>query len=150
MVTAILKNRPDLSAEKLSRTRELMCRAVPDCLVDRYESLIGGLELPDPGDRHVLAAAIRCNAQAIVTFNIKHFPDHLLARWDVEAKHPDEFVMESLDIAPGVVVRCLSEQTASLRNPTQTLEEVLDTLSKAGLAQSCVRLGDLLSAGPMH
>jgi len=150
MVAAILAQRADLSSEQLARTRELMCRAVPDCLVDRFESLIDSVDLPDPNDRHVLAAAIRCGAQAIITFNLKDFPDHLLARWDIEAKHPDEFVLESIDIAQGVVVRCLTEQATSLRNPPQTVEEVLVTLSAAGLVQSCVRMRDLLRAGPIN
>ena len=47
-----------------------MCEVVPDCLVVGYEHLIDGLDLPDPDDRHVLAAAIRAHAQAIVTFNL--------------------------------------------------------------------------------
>ncbi|MBK7784804.1 MAG: PIN domain-containing protein [Gemmatimonadetes bacterium] len=65
----ILRQRPDLSAEALQRTRELMAIAVPDCMVTAFEPLEAGLTLPDPDDRHVLAAAIRANAQVIVTFN---------------------------------------------------------------------------------
>jgi len=45
-----------------------MRQAVPDCMVFGFEDLIEGIELPDPDDRHVLAAAIRAGAQAIVTF----------------------------------------------------------------------------------
>lgn len=67
----LLANRTDLRAEQLNRTRELMVRAVPDCLVTAYEPLIDGLELPDADDRHVLAAAIRSAAQSIVTANLK-------------------------------------------------------------------------------
>jgi predicted nucleic acid-binding protein len=44
-----------------------MNAAVRDCLVTGYEPLIGAVELPDPDDRHVLAAAIRARAQVIVT-----------------------------------------------------------------------------------
>jgi predicted nucleic acid-binding protein len=64
---SIKAKRPDLDAEKLDRTRALMCRAIRDCLVTRYQPLIATLELPDPEDRHVLAAAIKCGAQIIVT-----------------------------------------------------------------------------------
>jgi hypothetical protein len=149
MVAAILARRPELQPDNLTRTRELMCEAVPDCLVERYESLIETIDLPDAGDRHVVAAAIRCGAQAIVTFNLKDFPDHVLARWDIEAKHPDEFVMESIDISPAVVVRCLTEQALALRNPPQSVEAVLTTLGKSELVQSCARLRDLLGAGPL-
>ncbi|MES9881867.1 MAG: PIN domain-containing protein [Sedimenticola sp.] len=76
----LLESRPDLE-EKLSRTRELMNQAVPDSLVAGFESLIENLELPDADDRHVLAAAIRSGAQAIITFNLKDFPDDVLAQY---------------------------------------------------------------------
>jgi predicted nucleic acid-binding protein len=75
MVRSILKRRPDLDSERLVRTRQLMCEAVPDCLVVDFEPLIEGLSLPDPGDRHVLAAGIKAGAQVIVTYDDRHFPD---------------------------------------------------------------------------
>ena len=75
----LLKNRPDLTAAQLDRTSELMDLAIPDACVTGYEMLIEGLSLPDIDDRHVLAAAIRCNASVIVTFNQKDFPSATLA-----------------------------------------------------------------------
>ena len=76
-----------------------MIEAVPDCLVTGYESLIDGLELPDEGDRHVLAAAIRSQAQAIVTFNLKDFPASILDSHDIEALHPDDFLLGLMDLS---------------------------------------------------
>lgn len=70
-----------------------MCEAVADCLVTGHEPLIGGLTLPDPDDRHVLAAAIRCHAQVIVTQNLKDFPPAGLEPFGIEAQHPDLFVL---------------------------------------------------------
>jgi predicted nucleic acid-binding protein len=70
----LLKNRPDLGLEQLNRTSMLMDLAVPDALVTGHETLIESLALPDPDDRHVLAAAVRCGASVIVTFNEKDFP----------------------------------------------------------------------------
>jgi predicted nucleic acid-binding protein len=67
-IRALLADRPDLSREQLLRTKELMNRAVLDCLVSGYEYLIPSITLPDPNDRHVVAAAIHGRADAVVTF----------------------------------------------------------------------------------
>jgi predicted nucleic acid-binding protein len=80
--------------EQLDRTSSFMDRAVPDALVSGYESLIEGLRLPDPDDRHVLAAAIKCNASVLVTFNLRDFPKDVLDIFDVEAMHPDDFIAD--------------------------------------------------------
>lgn len=71
---SLLLNRPDLTRAQVDRTSDLMDRAIPDGLVDRYEALIAGLTLPDPDDRHVLAAAIRCGASVIVPSTSGTFP----------------------------------------------------------------------------
>ncbi len=59
---------------KLNRTRALMDRAVPDCLVTGYEKFEGAIDLPDRDDRHVVAAAMLARADLIVTFNQRDFP----------------------------------------------------------------------------
>ncbi|MFT5433231.1 MAG: hypothetical protein ACI9OJ_003936, partial [Myxococcota bacterium] len=89
---SILKNRPGLKAHQLGRTRDLMNKAVRDVVVCDYEPLIAGLKLPDADDRHVLAAAIRCGAQTIITANLKDFPAAVLHPLGVEAIHPDDFI----------------------------------------------------------
>ena len=73
----LLKNRDDLTIVQLTRTRELMDAGVPDCLVKDYHNLIPTLELPDPDDRHVLAAAIVAKAQVlcfVTSRNRQHQP----------------------------------------------------------------------------
>ncbi len=147
---SIQADRPELRADALARTRALMNRAVPDCLVTGYEHLVEGLELPDPDDRHVLAAAIRAHAQAVITFNLRDFPDHVLARYEMETKHPDEFVLEILDLAPGGVVQCVTAQAAALRHPPVALADLLDTLRRVGLVQSAARLRELLGPAVMR
>jgi hypothetical protein len=98
MTAALRRNRPDVPAEKLNRLRGLMNKAVRDCLVSGYEPLIEGLKLPDPQDRHVLAAAIKAGAQVIVTRNLRDFPPEDLEPWDIEAKSPDAFVLDQVHI----------------------------------------------------
>lgn len=114
-VRNVLADNPSLSAERLTRTRTLMNEAVRDCLVTGYEDLVESLTLPDPDDRHVLAAAIRANAEVIVTFNLKDFPATALASYNIEAQHPDEFLVSLFDAAPGPVCGAVKRQR--LRNP---------------------------------
>jgi hypothetical protein len=89
----VLKNRPDLTKERLRRTRDLMNSHVRDCLVIGYQDLIPSLTLPDVNDRHVLAAAIVARADVIVTYNLKDFPATILEQYGIEAQHPDEFLL---------------------------------------------------------
>lgn len=136
----VLEDNPHLSADRLARTRALMDEAVRDCLVTGYEDLIASLSLPDPDDRHVLAAAIRAGAEIIVTYNLKDFPAEALSRFDIEAQHPDDFVGSLLDLAPGVVCGAVKRQRESLRNPPRTAQELLATLESQGLTQTVARL----------
>jgi predicted nucleic acid-binding protein len=76
-IRSLLRSRPELE-ERLRNTKRLMNEAVPDSLVENFEPLIDGLQLPDADDRHVLAAAIKCNAKIIVTSNLKDFPPEYL------------------------------------------------------------------------
>src|SRR5437660_782706 len=90
-ISNLLKKRPDLTRDKLERTRMLMDKHAVDALVTGYEDLIPALQLPDPDDRHVLAAAIRGRADVIVTMSLRDFPSAAIAPFGIEAQHPDEF-----------------------------------------------------------
>jgi predicted nucleic acid-binding protein len=136
----LLDKRDDLSREQLERTKELMNAHVLDSLVTGHESLTDGLSLPDPNDRHVLAAAIQCNAGVIVTYNLKDFPDDQIAKYGVEAQHPDQFIVHLLDLAPGRVCTAVKRQRANLKNPPRSVEELLDTLAKQRLPETVSRL----------
>lgn len=136
----VLANRPDLKPEQLARTRELMDAHVLDCVVTGHEKLIEGLTLPDPDDRHVLAAAIRAGAEVIVTFNLSDFPEGRLEEFGVEAQHPDEFITHLLDLDAALVCSAIKRQRQSLKNPPKTAAELLDTLHAQGLPQTVLRL----------
>lgn len=136
---AVARTRPELTLERLARTRDLMNAAVRDVLVEDYAGLMDGLQLPDPDDRHVLAAAIRCGAQAIITANLRDFPATALSPYGIEAVHPDDFVLDTLDLSPGVVYRVLQEQAASLRHPVHTVEDILTKLEGNGLVRAAAQ-----------
>ncbi|PSM48491.1 PIN domain-containing protein [Chroococcidiopsis sp. CCALA 051] len=144
----VLLNRPDLTLAQLTRTKNLMNANVRDCLVTDYESLIPALELPDPDDLHVLAAAIRSGASFIVTFNLKDFPMVALAPYGVEAIHPDEFILQLIDLNAVEVLNAANRQLSTLKNPPRTQDEYLDTLIKQGLPQSAASLRELFDEMP--
>lgn len=86
-----------------------------------------------PKDRHVLAAAVRANASGIVTFNIRDFPSEAADIFEIEIIHPDEFLLDQLDLAPATVIRELASQTTANRREPKTTAQVLDALSRAGV-----------------
>jgi hypothetical protein len=131
----VLRNRPDLSRAQLERTRSLMNAHVRDALVDGHQPLISALELPDPGDRHVLAAAIKCGADLIITFNLNDFPDQALASYGLGACHPDSLLVDQLNLDAERVCAAMRQQRASLKNPPKTVEEYLVTLEEQGLSR---------------
>lgn len=138
---SLLRVRTDLSAEQLNRTSDLMDQAIPDGLVTGHETLLEELRLPDPDDRHVLAAAIRCGASVIVTFNEKDFPDAVLAPFGIEAQHPDLFIDNLFDLDPAAVVTAAQRQRAQLTDPPVPVDTFLDTLLRQGLVQTSKALG---------
>ena len=101
----VLGDRPELSQTRLERTRDLMNRNGGDCLVMGYEALIPTLTLPDPGDRHVLAAAIIAKAPVIVTFNLSDFPAKALMPYQIRAIPPDDFAVSLYRSEPEEFVR---------------------------------------------
>lgn len=139
---SVARDHPEIEIKKLERTRELMDLAVPDALIERYryQDLVQSLSLPDAEDRHVLAAAISCGAQLIVTLNVRDFPDEILKPYHMGARHPDDFVTDLIDLDEAVVKRCLLRQQSALKNPPLTLIEVMAFLEKAGLRNAMARL----------
>ncbi|MFJ4396997.1 PIN domain-containing protein [Pseudomonas sp. NPDC089396] len=138
----LLLNRPDLSRVQVDRTSALMDAAVPDALVTDYEPLVEGLDLPDEDDRHVLAAAIKCNASVIVTFNLKDFPAAVLGRFDIEPLHPDDFIADLWDLDKAAVLEAAQRQRMSLKTPPHSVQEYLDRLLQQKLPESVKLLSE--------
>jgi hypothetical protein len=139
---SLLTNRPDLTQERVNLIRFRMDLHVRDCLVEGYEGIIEGLKMPDPNDRHILAAAIKANAQTIVTYNLSDFPSSVLSTYEIDAQHPDEFLRHLIDLAPSTVIKTLQETRLSLRNPPKSSGEYLTIFEKQSLPQTVAYLRD--------
>ena len=122
-----------------------MDQHVPDALVTGYVDLLPSLTLPDPDDRHVLAAAIVGGATAIVTFNLKDFPDDSLAPHDCRAVHPDAFLHDLAVDTSDQVIKAARTIQDRLRNPHVSFDDYLGVLSRVGLPKTARALANLKS-----
>lgn len=138
------KHGETLAAEKASRLLERMAAAFDAALVERekYEHLIPALgELPDPSDGHVIAAAIACNAQAIITDNLRHFPARLLDAHDLIVETADQFIANTLDLKlPHAVCALREMREQRLRQPAWTVDRLFERLPADGLAETAAAL----------
>ncbi|MCY3597304.1 MAG: PIN domain-containing protein [Rhodospirillales bacterium] len=130
---SLLADRPDLDAAVLERTRSVMDGHFPEAVVTGHRALVGDLDLPDPDDRHVLAAAIEGRADVIVTRNMRDFPADRLAPHALAAEHPDAFVAGLLESDPETVLAVVRGHRAALRNPPRSAGGHLAALERLGL-----------------
>jgi predicted nucleic acid-binding protein len=144
-IRAVTRSRPDIAPEKLERRRVAMDQALPDACVIGYQRLVPAIELPDPDDRHVVAAAIRGKAQVIVTFNEKDFPAAVLEEFDLATQHP-AFLRNLIDLAPNIVRARLATMINGFSNPAMTYEEYISVLERQSLPETAAALRELFAA----
>lgn len=144
-ITAVLRDNPQIPVARLHDLRDAMDSRVDDAVVTDYEPLIDTLTLPDPGDRHVLAAAIVGRASVIITRNLRDFPDAILVRHRIRAVHPDEFVSGLIEVAPSVVLKAFSDQQRRLTKPPITMDELLGVFLRLDLTETVAQLRRLLA-----
>jgi len=142
---AVQRDFSNITRPQLERTRDLMNRNAIDSLVTGFEHLIESIKLPDPDDRHVLAAAIASAATRIVTFNLKDFPTTSLQPYGIKAQHPDEFITQLMEIDMESVCTAARQHRINLRNPPKTALEYLGTLERQGLPKTVARLREFAS-----
>ena len=116
-------------------------------LITGHQRLIESLHLPDPDDRHVLAAALAAQAGAIVTYNVKDFPQATMAPLGIEVEHPDEFVVHLIDLSQAAVCAAVRDQRLALKKPPKSVRELLDvflSLELAGTVAALEQMQELL------
>lgn len=136
--------RKGITKEEIKKRTAIANLAFPDALVINYEPLIPGLTLPDEKDCHVLAAAIKTNANIIVTNNLKDFPEDYLATFGLVAKSADDFIADIIDLNHEQALEAFRKLVLNRRNPDLDLYEVLDNLRKNGLINSANYLHSLI------
>lgn len=134
---SLLRDRPDMGAQ-IAAAAQAMEDAIPDCLVSGYEHLIEGLKLPDPDDRHVLAAAI-------VTWNERDFPREVLDPFGIEVQTPDEFVLNQLMLEKLTALAALKRMRERWARPQYDAIALVALLEKRGLPQTAAHLRDVVA-----
>lgn len=132
----LIANLPDrVTPAAAERIRSNMVASFPDALVSGHGDLTRAMT-NHPKDRHVLAAAVRAAASAIVTFNLDDFPPEATEPYDVEVLHPDEFLLNQLDLSPGLALDVLRRQVAGYRDPAMDLFDLAEALERCGPSRS--------------
>lgn len=140
-ISSLEDNRPDLVG-RLDVRRDSMRGAVPDWEVPEsaWSPLVLGIELPDPNDIHVLAAAIAGHADCIVTSNLKDFPASTLMRYGIEAIDPDTFIINQWDLDPVNAIAAFKRMRARRKKPESRPEDFAYALEVGGLPTTAGRL----------
>ena len=122
---------PGLDSAKFRDRLAAMDRSFTDASVTGWESLVESFDLPDPGDRHVVAAAVVGGADAIVTANLNDFPDHALGAFDLVAIHPDDFLLDQWDLNPDLAAQVLRDAATARQRPEVTVSDILGQLTRS-------------------
>lgn len=138
-------NVPAISIERLQVTRGLMDQALPNALVSSYSGNIGAVTLPDPNDRHVVAAGIACGASVILTWNLRDFPAMELKKHSLTGQTPDAFLAGLYDKAPDETIASLANARRNLNMTRVTAADFIGILRAQKLIQLSARLGKHLA-----
>lgn len=126
---------PAIPMERLRATRRLMNEALPTAMVSGYEKHITTVTLPDPDDRHVVAAAIAANASFILTWNLRHFPENELKKFDLRRINPDTFLSGLFDKVPDLVIGSLANARRNLSKTRVSASDFIAILNGQKLVQ---------------
>lgn len=141
---ATVMRRKGVSDDEVNKRVHVANKAFPDALVANYKGLMENLKLPDPNDCHVLAAAIKVNANVIVTNNLKDFPSAYLHSFGLKAKAADDFLTDIIDLDHDKAVSAFKEMVLSKRKPEVDEYQVLDMLRNSGLSATANYLHALI------
>jgi predicted nucleic acid-binding protein len=117
----------------LTRLFRQMRTAFPDALATEWQPLVPTVQLPDPDDRHVVAAALAGRADVIVTDNLADFPPSALPAALIR-QSLDDFLLDVFDLHPEQVINAVAVVAARTgrSGPPLTASEVAAHLSTRG------------------
>lgn len=135
----LVANKPG-KKEAIARTAATMTKAFPEALVTGHDTLIPSLELPDPNDRHVLAAALLSGAGVIVTENLKDFPADKLSPYAIEAVSADSFCLSTIQLQFDDAISALRTMRLRYHAPPCSPDELIVAMLQRGLTLTAAEL----------
>ncbi len=130
---------PAIPVERLQRARQLMDVALPTATVRGYEHHIATVTIPDPGDRHVVAAGIAADASLILTWNLRHFPAKELKKFGLRRETPDAFLSGLYDDAPDLIIGSLANARRNLTKSQVLAVDFIEILENQRLVELAKR-----------
>ena len=125
------------ASERAARSRAAMERAFEEALVEGFDAFLSVAErLPDQGDAHVLAAALKAQASTIVTENLKDFPSEVLDPINIEARSADQFIADTIALDVGKAVAAIREMRLRLNKPEKIADQLLRDMEAEGLTET--------------
>ncbi|MFU8861633.1 MAG: PIN domain-containing protein [Cyclonatronaceae bacterium] len=140
----LLTDRPDLNPEKIENIAITMNLAFEDAMVSDYETLITSLSLPDPDDRHVLAAAIVSRSDVIVTMNLRDFDVMELGKYNMDAVHPDTFIVNLIDLDNEKAIKAIQKMVQRRKNPPVGISDLIQRIENNKLSKAAKRFSDIM------
>lgn len=134
-----------VTAEQADHRIAQMRRAFPHAT----DHSAGYLHLVDaminhPKDRHVLAAAVASGAALIVTANLKDFPTVACDPHGITVVHPDDFLLDQLDLDTPRVMDAVTALTGRNQHPPRTPEQLAVAL-RAVTPQFAAAVSEIIS-----
>jgi hypothetical protein len=139
-IRSLSANAPTIPCGRLHVTRQLMNDAVPTALVTSYQAHIQAVSLPDPDDRHIVAAGIAGGASIILTWNLRHFPAEELKKHGLRRQSPDTFLAALYDEVPNLTVNSLASARHNLSRTRVSASDFIEILQNQKLVQLARRL----------
>ena len=131
----LVADAPAIPVERLQTTRRLMNDALPAATIGGYEALIPTVNLPDPGDRHVVAAAVAAGASVILTWNLRDFPATELKKFGLRRETPDAFLADLYDTIPQLTIDSLANARSNLNKSRVSASDFIDILNNQKLSR---------------
>jgi predicted nucleic acid-binding protein len=140
----VLEDQPQRTREQLERRCAFMDQAIGHDLIENYERHVDSLSLPDPDDRHVLAAAIEAGAEILLTYNLRDFPKSVVATYGITVVHPDEFLGWLMAEKSETVLSVIEEMRVKRKRPELSQTQLLEKLARLSIPRF---VGMLRNAG---